>query len=329
MTSAGQDLPDHPIRGLLHVVLFPTEACNFRCTYCYEEFQQRRMEQAVVRSVKSLLTRRAAALRQLAMSWFGGEPTLACDIIEDILLHVRSLRHQHPTFACTSNMTTNGYLLSRALFERLLGLGITQYQITFDGPRESHDSKRVLASGAGTFDQVWANVARLREVDGNFTVLVRLHVSGENQAQLPGFIDVYQDTFGEDRRFELLIRPLSRLRCGSDSPRETLEEENARQVVDDLVRYARERHVRMFFPGIGPPICYAACADSFVVRADGRINKCTVALEDPRNQIGTLCQDGRLELVDEKYRYWTRGLESGDLAERACPRRDARHVAVS
>ena len=33
--------------SLLHLILLPTEACNFRCTYCYEDFRLGRMEPVV------------------------------------------------------------------------------------------------------------------------------------------------------------------------------------------------------------------------------------------------------------------------------------------
>jgi len=42
-------------------------------------------------------------------------------------------------------------------------------------------------------------------------------------------------------------------------------------------------------------ICYASKANSLVIRADGRIAKCTVALNDERNHIGDLKPDGSLD----------------------------------
>ncbi|HET9252968.1 MAG TPA: radical SAM protein, partial [Candidatus Eisenbacteria bacterium] len=69
----------------LHLILFSTEACNFRCVYCYETFQYKKMEPWVAEGVKRLLERRMPGLDVLELSWFGGEPLLAKDIIEDVL----------------------------------------------------------------------------------------------------------------------------------------------------------------------------------------------------------------------------------------------------
>src|SRR5947209_19415198 len=68
----------------LHLILLPTEQCNFRCTYCYEDFSIGRMNPETIQGVKRLIDRRLEGLGFLSVSWFGGEPLLACDIIEDI-----------------------------------------------------------------------------------------------------------------------------------------------------------------------------------------------------------------------------------------------------
>ena len=61
----------------LHLVVLPTEACNFRCFYCYEDFKLARMREDVVRGLERLLEARAPSLEHLSISWFGGEPLLA------------------------------------------------------------------------------------------------------------------------------------------------------------------------------------------------------------------------------------------------------------
>lgn len=37
------------------LILFPTEQCNFRCTYCYEDFKLGRMSNGTVNGIKALI----------------------------------------------------------------------------------------------------------------------------------------------------------------------------------------------------------------------------------------------------------------------------------
>lgn len=37
--------------SVLHLIILPTEQCNFRCRYCYESFQRGKMEDSVVESI--------------------------------------------------------------------------------------------------------------------------------------------------------------------------------------------------------------------------------------------------------------------------------------
>ena len=69
----------------------------------------------------------------------------------------------------------------------------------------------------------------------------------------------------------------------------------------------------------GNYICYAAKANSLLVRADGRIGKCTVALNDPRNDIGRLAEDGSVVIDNDKLRPWISGLGTLDVATLGCP----------
>jgi len=305
--------------NILHLVLMPTEACNFRCTYCYEDFRYKRMEPEVVQGVKRFLSRRAPELDALTLSWFGGEPLLARDIMDDILLHAQTLGREHPGMHLVSDITTNAYLLSKPVLGRLLDLGVTQYQISFDGPREWHDRTRVLANGRGTFDRIWSNMLAMREEKRQFQVLVRLHVDRENQAAMPEFIEMYEKSFGGDPRFRLFLRNVSRLGGPNDARFPFLEKEEGRKVIEVLGRCAEEHRVSHLTVEHLNPICYATRGNSFVVRANGRLNKCTVALEHPNNQVGRIDADGHVELHDAMMLRWMRGLWSGVPEEFECP----------
>jgi uncharacterized protein len=318
VTTSVREIEASLSNQLLHLILMPTEACNFRCTYCYETFQLKRMQPEIVRGIKSLLSRRAPDLSHLSLAWFGGEPLLALDIMEDILLHVQGLRRRAPGMKLSSDITTNAYFLNRRTFERLLALGVTGYQISFDGPREWHDRKRVLADGSGTFDRIWNHLGAMQEVPDDFSVLVRIHVDAENHQAVPEFIDQFASAFGKDPRFKLFIRTLDRYGGPNDHCLPVLQGERGRAIVAGLRQYASDKGVAIFSTQ-GIAICYAAKPNSFLVRADGRLNKCTVALDDPGNTVGRLREDGRAEVDSALVNDWMRGFYSGDEESLRCP----------
>src|SRR6266571_4798031 len=165
--------------NLLNLIIMPTEACNFRCTYCYETFEHKKMHPSVVTGIKSLIDRRGGDLDELQISWFGGEPLLAFGVITDICTHAINVA-KFNGFDFSSSMTTNGYFLDRKRFSSCLENGIRSFQISLDGDEHVHNASRKLMSGAGTFDRIWANVMAIKELSADFIILLRLHYTYEN-----------------------------------------------------------------------------------------------------------------------------------------------------
>lgn len=322
--EAGRKIPDETLircttNRALHLVLFATEACNFRCVYCYEDFRYSRMEPWVVRGVKALVSRRVPDLYDLWISWFGGEPLLAKGVVEDVMTHVANLASSNPELVVRSDMTTNAFLLSAATFRDLYAWNVRRFQISFDGPQELHDRKRVLAGGKGTFQRIWNNLLAIRELPGDFTVMIRVHVAEDNADAMPEFVSRCADTFGNDSRFELFVRPLSRLGGPHDSSLPILAPGRRTDVIARLRQLAKDRGARVGeYPKPGY-VCYAAHGNSFIVRANGRLNKCTVALESPENQVGTIREDGRVVVDSKRFAPWMRGVFTGNAGELACP----------
>jgi uncharacterized protein len=319
----GQISDGHLIRcttnHILHLILLPTEACNFRCIYCYEDFRFSRMEPWVVRGIKALVSRRAEGLYDLWISWFGGEPLLAKGVIDDVMTHAMDQASKNSDLMLRSDMTTNAYLLSKETFLRLYALKVRRFQITLDGPEHLHDQKRVLAGGRGTFQRIWENLLGIRDTRGDFSIMLRIHVAEDNLEAMPEFVERCAETFGGDPRFEFLIRALSRYGGPNDPNLPILGPEHRDAVLTRLRQLAKDRGARLAGYPKTNYVCYAAHGNSLVVRSNGRLNKCTVALENPENQVGTIREDGRVLVDSAKLAPWMRGLMSGDATELACP----------
>lgn len=307
----------------LHIIIMPTEACNFRCIYCYESFKIGKMRWPVVEGIKNLVRARVPELDFLAISWFGGEPLLALDVMAAISKHMIGLTHSYPTLRYQADITTNAYLLEPDVFRKLLGWNIRRYQISFDGPKELHDRKRVLANGRGTFDKLWENLKNMRSIHDYFTVTVRVHLDRDNLPHIPEFLAEFKRDFENDSRFKLFLRELSRLESPGPTELNIFEEDEFLHAIESIRSIAETQNIRFEIHERKHHVCYAACyaakLNSFVIRASGAISKCTVALDTNLNCVGRINEDGTLTLDKGKVLRWARGLESGDATELACP----------
>ncbi|MEV4068724.1 radical SAM protein [Nonomuraea fuscirosea] len=300
----------------LHLILFPTEQCNFRCTYCYEDFAIGRMRPEVVEGVKNLIDRRRDDLAHLQISWFGGEPMLARPIVEDVAAHASEARRRRPGLGYDSDMTTNGYLLDDPAARRLAELGIRRFQVSLDGPAQHHDHTRVRADGQGTFERIWRNLSSIRDGSADVRVLLRVHLTPGNLAVMPEFLTRVRDTFLGDPRFLVFLKRVVRLGGPGDASMEVLDAEDARiAALEEIIR-TDGRGASLFQP---EEVCYAARANSLMVRADGRLGKCTVGLSEPANTVGRLLPDGSLKVDNPRLRQWLQGWESRDPELTACP----------
>lgn len=328
---------------LQHLIILPTERCNFRCTYCYEDFVIGKMSKSVQDSIERFMERRVPELAELSLSWFGGEPLVARDVVINLSSHASRLCKENGV-VLRGGLTTNAYLLDRALFDELLSYDQRFFQITFDGWEEGHDVVRKKANGKGTFSRIWRNLIATKASPDNFSVEIRVHVRRDNFSSLETLVDNIAQNFGGDNRYRMdfehlrdlggeggktVDRPLSRLELRqiesalrgrfnaivlSKKNDGSSGESQGKMPALSLgeVKSAEDPHVSSY-------ICYAAKPNSLLIRADGRIGKCTVALSDKRNTIGSIAEDGTLSIDNERLRPWVRGLWDDDPQELHCP----------
>jgi uncharacterized protein len=298
---------------VLELIILPTEQCNFRCVYCYEDFAIGRMSADVVAGIKALVARRAPELAQLHLSFFGGEPLIAADIVQEIAAAAHVAMGGRDGYS--GSVTTNGALLTLERARSLREVGVRAYQISLDGMQEEHDLTRRRANGAGTFAQIWANLLALRDSDLDLDIVLRLHAMPENIASLHALIELIRAELS-DPRFSILLKAVGRWGGPNDATLSVLAE--AHPALAELRRAARD-----FLPAHeddgAPPVCYAARGNSLVIRANGRVGKCTVALRDDRNDIGAITPEGKLAIDAAKLQPWLKGVDDMDLFALACP----------
>lgn len=302
----------------LNLILFITEQCNFRCTYCYESFRRPTMPKEIQQAILSLIRRRASNLERLSISWFGGEPLLARREIVQLSSDLSVLSAEFG-FKREDSITTNGYLLTKVVAEELINASIRTFQISLDGPREFHDQTRIQRSGKGSYQELYSNLLNLRTIQGSFQVAIRLHVTDHNHQRIADFSEQLDRDFGNDTRFGLHLVPVEAYKTGSSSSFVgCVDPMNFEHVVEQVKGRTKGIFI-LNTPRGHCDVCYAAKANSFAIRSDGAVMKCTVGVDDERNILGRLHPDGTMLIAKEKLLPWMAGFKSGDLSALACP----------
>lgn len=307
----------------LELIIFPTEQCNFRCTYCYGDFAKGRLSPDHVEAVKRLLTARCeAGLQHLRLSWFGGEPLLAYDIVTDISSHARRLADTHGV-RLNVNFTTNGSLLTEARLLELWDYGTRDYQISLDGDADAHDRTRQRKGGGASFDAVYGalqtyNALRLRGALAGTTVMIRLHIHPDNTDSLFALAA----RIGRDlnpRYFTVYFKEVGYYGGRRDGAYAVYGEQDLRlDEVKHRLAGLLPGFTRTDQPG-QVAVCYAGKANSLTIRADGSLGKCTLALNGDYNRVGRLNPEGTLALDGPKLGAWLQGLSTMDPGDLGCP----------
>jgi len=298
---------------IISLIILPTEKCNFRCTYCYEKFDIGKMKNETIQGIKKFLYSKFSIIKYIHISWFGGEPLLAQDIISDISEFILENQSKY-NFKYTSEMTTNGYLLNKSVFSDLLKLKIDDYQISLDGTEEIHNQTRILSNGDGTFSKIWSNLLDMKSISDNFQVTFRIHLTKDNNTNVLKLIKNIENSFQNDFRFKIFLKEIGNYSFSKVI--DTLSFDKAIEIKREILNTIEKNRKIISSKNY---ICYASKKNSFIIRADGNISKCTVALYDDKNIIGKLSADGIMELDNEKHTKWIKGLQTKNIEYMKCP----------
>jgi uncharacterized protein len=226
-------------------------------------------------------------------------------------------------------MITNGYNLTPNIARLVLDLQIKHFQVTLDGPAGAHNRRRKHITGKGTFERIFDNLKAMREFPDEYTVYMRANFDRESTDQLPEFINLMAEEFGGDPRFSIYFKRIGAWGGPNDKELPLCKDKTIQETFQEMA-VARRLRADLLQRNLLPrgAVCYAAKPYSFVVRADGRINKCTVALESDLNQVGQILPDGEMVLDQEKLSLWTTTDASKDEVCQKCFFRPVCHGAA-
>ncbi|MBI0580088.1 radical SAM protein [Neobacillus cucumis] len=307
---------------IMHLILLPTEACNFRCTYCYETFERGKMNRKIINGLKAFVQEKKANLSRLHISWFGGEPLVSIDVIEELSIYFLSItKENNIQYSC--DLVTNGYLLTKEVFQRLLSWNINQFMITIDGIGEVHDNRRPLLGGGKSFGKIIDNLIAIKDVPDSFDITIRTNFDESNLQEASKLTEFLKENFADDSRFGIMYRPVGRWGGKNDDDlpvcSRTMSNKKIWELTDEAITQGLSMSpmvIESLMPSAS--VCYAAKPHSLVVGSDGQLYKCTLSLDEDFNKVGKIQEDGSLELDYDKIASWVTSGEETDEVCQSC-----------
>lgn len=165
---------------LVFVILL-TEKCNCKCTYCYEadldlNFNKLYNNKEILAFISKKMEE--AQTENLRVVFYGGEPLLEKEMITKLSIQLQNKWGRRYKFS----IVTNGTLLQRNDVLRWSELGLTKIKVTLDGNRESHNLRRVLKSGIGSYDTIMTNLESVKhDVDIVINIVIDNEIFGVSQ----------------------------------------------------------------------------------------------------------------------------------------------------
>ena len=262
------------------LTICPTMGCNFDCPYCFEDHFAGKMSAEVQDDVVALAGRMldASGAKDISVTWFGGEPLLAPDVIESLSERCMALAEERGG-EYSAGIITNGYLLTQGIADMLDRCQVKSAQVTVDGLGATHDATRRLANGGPTFERITGN---LRELKLPFRVSVRHNVHEGNRAEVDGleaFVRQLAEESGNDIGY--YPAPVS----GSDAADERGEQVGL-LCGADASEIGVKQEAGRFQTGRGS-YCGAHTIWGVGVDERGNLQKCWEAVDKPDVSFGT------------------------------------------
>lgn len=259
--------------GITNYVILTTTACNARCYYCYQKgIPTATMSEKTANQVAEFICSHCGDKKQVTITWFGGEPTLASDRIDQIC---KCLREKDVDYQ--SLMITNGYLLDNDTIKRAKKIwNLRQATVTIDGTEETYNRTKAYVNPSGSpYQRIMQNIGRLLEE--GIEVKIRMNYDVGNWHEYVDLVKEVKDRFPNKKR---LVMSAHRILGEYPDPDGILQHEDLawfeqkKVELDSITQSAGLQKQRNELPSLRYEACGAANDTMAVITPEGNLVSC-------------------------------------------------------
>lgn len=286
----------------MSIVITPTLKCNYRCIYCFEAGKEKKkvMDYSDADKVINYIENKCKTLKlkNLVITWFGGEPMLCYDIILYIGEKVKQICEKY-SVEFGSRMITNGSLLNLEKTKNMVEkCNLKLLQITVDGLEEEYIQKK--GTNKQSFEKVINNIIELSSL---VRIKVRLNVDKSNYDEVVKVANFLLVEKNLKNKIDIYFAEIKNYNKDEGTSYYNLEEATKARYYfyDDLYNRGliKKRHIAPI--SFDPLFCGFKSKNNVVIGPDGNVYKCQHYLDQEDKVVGNLENDCKNKKVLEEF----------------------------
>lgn len=292
----------------LYLSILTTQDCNFRCPYCFEVRSDTYLSRENANRILKLVEQKAQEAEILKVDWYGGEPLLNSQMIGYLSEKLIKICDEYDVEYIAS-ITTNGSLLDEKSVALLERSKVTHAQITIDGPRDVHDSRRYTEDKQGTYNTILSNISRFKD---RINFIIRINVDKTNLLSVDDLLkEISEHNFSD---IPIAIKGI----VSSFAPQNSDIELRGKYLSDVIYQKYKLAYDLKLNPAIfqlfefnSYRFCVVDSHNQFIVDPNARVFKCGSSfLADDPGYVGGIVHDGSFCSIPNKLCAWYKNLEA-------------------
>lgn len=278
----------------LSFTIATTTACNYRCSYCFEEGSPiQNMSAETAEELCLFMEENARCVdgcKKISIKWFGGEPLLTYPIIVSVCERIQQYCTQHG-IELRTRIITNGALLTEDMIQTLCRFGLISIQISLDGTCEQYCQCK------GASPQDYHNVISvIRKFCDKVHFNLRFNCLPDNLQSLTELTDeLYADQRIRDHVTLYLAQVESDAVLSFDAEEFAYAMETFLSHLQQIGWYSQ---IKNALPDRHTSICYALKKNNYMIGPSGDIFACESHVGNPSLRIADFKED--LHSITEK-----------------------------
>ena len=281
----------------LNFTIATTTFCNMKCSYCFENVQESKLNEEVSIKLVDFLKMQLInkKIKVFNVVWFGGEPLLELNKINELSKQFIEICKQN-NISYKSSVITNGILLNKETAKMLVNTCNIEYvQITLDGDKSTHNSRRIFKQGDG-FETIINNIMECKDI---IRIIVRINIDNLNKNIIIDLLNYLKTLKGfKETVYVYFAKVVGEFNyCMSNKKYD--------EVYIDLIEHLRTLNFKLSIENTYPKTstipCGAVSTNNFVIDPTGNLYTCYYELGLKERSIGNLLDGISL---DKPYSDW-------------------------